>query len=132
MNLILFLVIALFSSNGMENSISKLYLYDTNSWDLVKSNTKSIEVDSSDLSKMITILEKAKPKKNPIYKPAVNSLYGKVEIEGKLVNIRISSDIIYINEGEKKHYFIKNKEDIEWMKSFSKKYSLRLRNNKTE
>ena len=56
MNLILFLFIALFSSNEMGNSITKLYLYDTNSWDLVKSNTKSIEVDSSDLSKMITIL----------------------------------------------------------------------------
>lgn len=132
MNLIFCLFIALFSSNGMENSISKLYLYDTNSWDLIKSNTKSIEVDSSDLSKMIAILEKAKPKKNPIYKPAANSLYGKVEIEGKLVNIRISSGIIYINGGEKRHYFIKNKEDIEWMKSFIEKCNLMLKSNKTE
>ena len=131
MNLILFLFIALFSSHEMGNNISKLYLYDTNSWGLVKSNTKSIEVDSSDLSKMITILEKTKPEKNPIYKAAANSLYGKVEIEGKLVNVRISSGIIYINEGEKRHCFIKNKEDIEWMESFIEKCNLMLKSNKT-
>lgn len=40
--------------------------------------------------------------------------------------------IIYINEGEKRHYFIKNKEDIEWMESFIEKYNLMLKSNKTE
>ncbi|MDR2914066.1 MAG: hypothetical protein LBV74_04435 [Tannerella sp.] len=127
MNLIFCLFIALFSLNGMENSISKLYLYDANSRDMMKSNTGRVEVDSSDLSKMIIILERSTPKKNPVYKPAANSLYGKVEIGGKLVNIRISSGIIYINEGEKRHYFIKDKGDLKWMKSFMEKYCLILK-----
>jgi len=132
--LVFFSSLSIFANETLD--MEEIFIFDTKVWHEVnlESNVNYIEVDSTDVTRIISILKNSKAKKRPIYKADGSSLYGITTINEEKYNIRISEDIIFIAYKTHRHFFLQNEEDKLWLRGFISKMSAKLAclNNRKE